>query len=66
MGYLSAAFFTWVQSAQFYVDLHTQAIELLPTGDGKSWLDVGCGPGLVARLARSRGYDVLGLTKTPP
>ena len=61
MSYLSAAFFTWVQGAQFYVDLHTQAIEQLPTGNGKSWLDVGCGPGLVARLARNRGYDVLGL-----
>lgn len=65
MGYRSAAFFCWVQGAPFYIGLHRQAVELLPAGDGKSWLDVGCGPGLLARLAHSRGYRVLGLDPDP-
>ena len=65
MSYLSAGFFAWVQGAPFYADLHAQAVELLREGDGKSWLDVGCGPGLVARLANNRNYQVLGLDPDP-
>ncbi len=65
MSFLSAAFFTWVQGAPFYVDVHSQAVALLPSGNGKTWLDVGCGPGLVARLACDRGYEVLGIDRDP-
>lgn len=53
--------FTWIQGADFYRDLHRRAVELLPPGDGAGWLDVGCGPGLVARLAAARGYRALGV-----
>ena len=53
--------FTWVQGAAFYRDLHRHAVELLPKGDGEPWLDAGCGPGLVSRLAAERGYRVLGI-----
>lgn len=62
---MSAAFFSWVQDASFYVDVHSQAVRLLPPGNGRTWLDVGCGPGLVARLACDRGYDVLGIDRDP-
>ena len=65
MSLVSAAFFSWLQGAPFYVDLHRQAVELLPAGTGKTWLDAGCGPGLVARLARQRGYAVIGLDRDP-
>lgn len=65
MSFVSAAFFSWVQAAPFYIDVHAQAVDLLPPGNGKTWLDVGCGPGLVAHLACDRGYDVLGIDRDP-
>jgi ubiquinone/menaquinone biosynthesis C-methylase UbiE len=58
---IQAALFTWVQGADFYRDVHQAAVELLPHGDGQTWLDVGSGPGLVARLAAQRGYQTIGL-----
>jgi ubiquinone/menaquinone biosynthesis C-methylase UbiE len=57
--------FTWLQGADFYRDLHQQAAESLPLGHGKTWLDVGSGPGLVARLAARRGYRVTGIDTDP-
>lgn len=58
----SAKFFDRVQRARFYTELHRQAVALLPAAtQGQSWLDMGCGPGLVARLAAQRGYRALGL-----
>jgi len=65
MSFGSAAFFSWVQGAPFYVEVHAQAVDLLPPGNGKTWLDVGCGPGLVARLAGDRGYNALGIDNDP-
>ena len=61
MGYFSARLFTWLQDAEFYCALHDQAVGLLPPGAGRVWLDVGCGPGLVPRLAAAAGYDALGM-----
>jgi SAM-dependent methyltransferase len=60
---LSTALFSWVQGAAFYEQTHRAAVELLPSGAGRSWLDVGCGPGLVTRLASQRGYDALGIDR---
>ena len=57
--------FTWIQGADFYQDLHRKAVETLPKGEGKVWLDVGCGPGLVARLADARGYSATGIDISP-
>lgn len=61
MGYFSARLFTWLQDAEFYRALHQRAVTLLPPGAGQVWLDVGCGPGLVTRLAASAGYDTIGV-----
>jgi len=58
---IGATLFVWLQGAGFYRDLHQQAVELLPRGKGETWLDVGCGPGLVARQAAARGYAVTGV-----
>ena len=63
---IQAALFTWVQGADFYRDVHQAAVELLPCGDGQTWLDVGSGPGLVARLAAQRGYQTIGLDYDAP
>ncbi len=56
-----AKLFTWLQEADFYHHLHREAVELLPPGEGQTWIDVGCGPGLVARLAAARGYRATGI-----
>ncbi len=58
---IGATLFTWLQGADFYRNLHQQAVDLLPPGEGKTWLDVGCGPGLVSRQAAAKGYDVTGV-----
>lgn len=58
--------FTWVQGADFYRNLHAEAVGLLPKAQGyQRWIDVGCGPGLVARLAAKRGYETLGIDINP-
>ncbi len=53
-------FFSYVQSAGFYQETHRRAVQLLPAGNGKTWFDVGTGPGLVARLAAAHGYRATG------
>ena len=58
---LAATLFTWLQGADFYRDLHRQAVDSLPEGNGKRWIDIGCGPGLVTRLAVARGYAATGI-----
>jgi ubiquinone/menaquinone biosynthesis C-methylase UbiE len=58
---IAVTLFTWLQGADFYHDLHQRAVETLPEGEGKQWIDIGCGPGLVARLAAARGYATTGI-----
>lgn len=65
MGKLSACLFGWVQSAPLYQALHREAVALLPPGTGRTWVDVGCGPGLVAGLAAQRGYTAWGVDRDP-
>lgn len=65
MGYFGAKLFVWLQGADFYRNLHSEAIEKLPAGVGKKWVDVGCGPGLLARLAAAKGYDTTGIDADP-
>lgn len=65
MGTNAARFFSYVQSAALYRDLHQRAVALLPQGHGLTWLDVGCGPGLVARCAQQHGYTATGVDIDP-
>jgi len=57
--------FTWLQGADFYRALHHEAVDMLPAGNGETWLDIGSGPGLVTRLAAERGYRALGIDTDP-
>ena len=63
MSFAAAKLFDWLQGADFYHDAHRAAVEQLPPGDGKLWVDVGCGPGLVTRLAAARGYHAIGVDR---
>lgn len=65
MAWWSALFFARVQAAPFYRQLYADALALLPPGQGRRWLDVGCGPGLLSRLAHEQGYQVTGLDADP-
>lgn len=62
---IASLLFTWLQGADFYFDLHKQAVESLPIGNGGVWLDIGCGPGLVTRLAAERNYHAIGIDTDP-
>ena len=61
MSFATAKLFDWLQGADFYHDAHRAAVEQLPPGNDKLWVDVGCGPGLVTRLAAARGYRAIGI-----
>lgn len=65
MSWIAAKFFTYVQGADFYRGLHERAVHLLPSGAGEVWFDVGCGPGLVSRLAAAHGYRTTGFDIDP-
>lgn len=59
---LAAQIFTHLQSADFYQQLHAQAVAQVGPGlKNQRWLDLGCGPGLVTRLAAAQGYQALGI-----
>lgn len=64
MSWFGVRLFTYLQGAEFYRALHVAAVQLLPSGQDRSWLDVGCGPGLLTRLAAERGYVALGIDRS--
>jgi SAM-dependent methyltransferase len=61
---MGARFFTWLSERESYRSAHAEAVALTPAGGG-AWIDVGCGPGLVARLAARRGFSVRGFDRSP-
>ncbi len=63
MSAMSAALFAWLHGADFYRDMHLDAAASLPDGAGRTWLDVGCGPGLLTRIAADKGYSALGIDR---
>lgn len=65
MSLAAAGLFAWIQSAQGYRSVHRDAVQLLSPGEGRIWLDAGCGPGLVTRLAAGHGYHAHGLDRDP-
>jgi 2-polyprenyl-3-methyl-5-hydroxy-6-metoxy-1,4-benzoquinol methylase len=65
MSATAARLFAWLQDAAFYREMHLDAANLLPAGEGRSWLDVGCGPGVLTRLAAERGYAARGIDRDP-
>lgn len=60
------ALFTWLAATPVYRDLHREAVRLLdPATGNETWLDVGCGPGLITRAAASRGFSAVGVDTSP-
>lgn len=59
-----ARFFRYLQGATFYRSTYRDAVQLLPPGDGRQQLDVGCGPGLIPRLTAQRGYLSRGIDRS--
>ena len=57
----SAFLFAWLQGAGFYRQLHALALSRVPPGSGERWIEVGCGPGLLSRLAAQRGFRGVGI-----
>lgn len=57
--------FDWLQGACFYRAMHHAASDLLPDGEGCTWLDAGCGPGLLTRIAARKGYRATGIDRDP-
>lgn len=65
MGYFGAKLFVWLQGAEFYKNLHLEALKQIPDGKGKKWVDAGCGPGLLTRFVAAKGYDAIGIDADP-
>ncbi len=61
MSAFGAWLLSWAQSAEFYTEFHERAVEAVGQQETRDWLDVGCGPGLLSRLAARRGYAVTGV-----
>lgn len=64
MTSFSVELFKFLQGADFYRQIHLAAAQLLTRGDGRTWLDVGCGPGLLTRIAAERGYRAHGIDRS--
>ena len=66
MSARAARLFAKLEDADFYSGLHRAAANLLPSGKpGQSWLDVGCGPGILTRIAAGKGYVACGIDRDP-
>lgn len=60
------ALFARLQAAAFYRGLHETAADVAGVAQGdRTWLDVGCGPGVFARIAAARGFRVRGIDRDP-
>lgn len=62
---IAADLFEWLHGAEFYQQFHREAVDLLPGGAGQTWLDVGCGPGVLSREAALRGYHIRAVDRQP-
>ena len=60
------ALFARLQAAAFYRGLHETAAGFAGVAQGdRTWLDVGCGPGVFARIVAARGFLVRGIDRDP-
>jgi len=63
MSVMTAHLFSWLQDAEFYYDMHLAAANMLKDGNRRTWLDVGCGPGVLTRIAADKGYAARGIDR---
>jgi len=65
MGALAAQFFAYIQSRTFYRQMLAETVALLGPADGRTLLDIGCGPGELTRLAAKSGFTATGIDADP-
>ncbi|MGH2869223.1 MAG: class I SAM-dependent methyltransferase [Solirubrobacteraceae bacterium] len=61
----SASHFERVQATRLWQALHSDLVAMLPPGEGRQVLDIGCGPGLLCRMLQEAGYEVVGVDREP-
>ncbi len=61
-----AKFFNYIQNAAFYEAAHIGAVKTIKEkSENKTWADIGCGAGIVAKIAALNGYDTIGYDINP-
>lgn len=53
--------FSYLQTQEFYKNIHQYALELLdnkPTKHNNKWADIGCGMGIMGKIASENSYNV--------
>lgn len=61
-----AKFFNYIQNAAFYEAAHKQAVNMVKQkNQNQTWIDIGCGAGIVAKLAAIKGYNTTGYDINP-
>lgn len=63
MTSFATGLFAHLQDAEFYRAMHREAADTVPHGVGRTWLDVGCGPGSLTRIASDMGYAAHGIDR---
>lgn len=58
--------FKQLQAANFYQKIHSDAVQMVNYSKGNTWLDVGCGPGILSIMASLNGYKVRGIDRSEP
>ena len=60
---IGSILFTWLHRSDFYSNFHKEACAFIPDAESpdKIWMDIGCGPGVLSRVAQAKRYKVIGL-----
>lgn len=59
-----ARFFKWLQEQKFYANIHREASAPL-SREGGAWYDIGCGPGILTRIADELSFQSTGFDSSP-
>lgn len=60
MSKLGSKLFSWLHNSKFYFGFHQEVITKFPNASEETWLDFGCGAGVLTKLAYLKGYKATG------